>query len=70
MKEPLTDRQQEILDFIKKYIKENGFPPSVKDIQDHFGFKSKNAVTDFLKVLVKKGYIFRAFNVSRGIKVL
>ena len=70
MKEPLTDRQQEILYFIKTYIKENGFPPSIVDIQEDFGFKAKNAASDFLKALEKKGHISRAFNVSRGIKVL
>ena len=70
MKKPLTERQLEVLVFIKEYIKENGFPPSIIDIKEHFGFKAKNAVTDFLKALEKKGYISRAFNVSRGIKVL
>ena len=42
----LTDRQKEIFTFIKKYIKKNSYPPSRREIADHFEIQP-NAVTDF-----------------------
>ena len=40
----LTKRQKEILNFIKKYIKQHGFPPARREIADEFGFSSVNSV--------------------------
>lgn len=69
-KQPLTDRQREVLDFIKSYIKEEGFPPTRAEIADHFGFKSHNASNDFVKILKEKGFISVKADANRGIKVL
>ena len=41
----LTDRQQEILDFIREQQQIRGLTPSTAEIQEHFGFASPNAVT-------------------------
>ena len=65
----LTDRQKEIFTFIKKYIKKNSYPPSRREIADHFEIQP-NAVTDFIKILIKKGKISVAPEVARGIRVL
>ncbi len=65
----LTDRQKEILDFIKGFIKERGFPPSVREIGEHFNIYPR-AVFDHLKALEKKGYLRREGSMSRGLEVL
>lgn len=65
----LTIIQARYLDFIKDYIKSNGFPPSVKDCADNFGVYV-NAASDNLKALHNKGAIQIVPRISRGIRVL
>lgn len=67
---PLTNVQQEILTYIKTYISEVGYSPSFKDIKEHRGYKSENAVRDHLISLTKKGYINTTDGVPRSIVVL
>jgi repressor LexA len=69
-KQKLTDRQQKIFDFLKESIDRKGFPPSVKEIQDNFEFKSPTAAQDHLNVLARKGHILRHPNISRGIELI
>ena len=56
---PLTHRQQQVLDFIRAGIASNGYAPSVREIGNHLGVSSTNAVNDHLKVLVRKGVLVR-----------
>ncbi len=65
----LTERQHEVLGFIRQEVKLKGIAPSRADIADHFGFKSKNAATDHIKALQRKGYIKVYNDTSRGIQV-
>ena len=65
----LTERQQEILDFIIQNIESHGFPPTIPVIQKKFSFKSPTAVSDHLEALARKGYITRHPFKSRGIEV-
>jgi repressor LexA len=63
-----TDRQQEILDFIREQQSSRGVTPSRAEIQEHFGFASPNAVTEHLKALERKGALHRgARNTARGL---
>ncbi len=63
-----TDRQQEILDFIREEQQTRGVTPSRAEIQDHFGFASPNAVTEHLKALERKGALHRGTkNTARGL---
>ena len=63
-----TDRQQEILDFIREQQSSRGVTPSRAEIQEHFGFASPNAVTEHLKALERKGALLRgAKNTARGL---
>jgi len=64
---PLTNRQQEIFDFILQCMATNGAPPTRVEIANHFGFKSPNAAEDHLKALDKKGHIELRSGTSRGI---
>ena len=66
----LTDKQGAILDYIKDFISEMGYPPTSKDIQLHFKFNSPNAAFEHLKWIEKKKYIKRTPNVARSIVVL
>lgn len=67
MKE-LTNRQAQILQYLKEYMEKNTYAPSVRDIMKHFGFKSPRAAHKHLITLEEKGYIERK-GVSRGIKL-
>ena len=66
----LTSRQEEILEYIKKYSKENRMPPTVREIGNHFEISSTNGVRAILAALIKKGYINRSPRLSRGIEVI
>ena len=63
----LTSRQEEILNLIKEYLKEKGFPPTRADISKSFGFKSPNAAEQHLRAIEKKGFISILSGASRGI---
>jgi repressor LexA len=68
MPETLTKRQREVLDFINGWIRERGYPPTLREIGNHFGIKSTNGVNDHLKALEKKGAIERAGLKSRAMR--
>jgi repressor LexA len=65
----LTARQQEILDLIRRYIDETGYPPTRADIANELGFKSANAAEEHLKALARKGAIEMIAGASRGIRI-
>lgn len=64
----MTERQQEVYDFIVSYIQENLFPPSHSEIGKAL-FLTRTAVYYHLKNLQKKGLIEIKNNAPRGIKV-
>ncbi len=68
MKE-LTNRQKEILDFIKDFILENKYPPSIREIAAAFGISSSGA-HDHIKALVRKGEIKFSSKRSRAIEII
>ena len=66
----LTARQTEVLDFIKQYIADTGYPPTRAGIATELGFRSPNAAEEHLKALDRKGAIEIVRGASRGIRVL
>jgi repressor LexA len=68
MAEALTQRQREILDFISSSIVERGFPPTLREIGEHFHIRSTNGVNDHLKALEKKGHLRREDLKSRAMR--
>jgi len=68
MKE-LTYRQQEVLGYIQLHMRENGTWPSFREIEEHFGFRSTNAVMGHLRALEKKGYISRVPGQARTFRI-
>lgn len=67
--ETLTERQEAILEFVSSFIEKKKAPPTVREIQEHFGFGSTNAVIDHLTILERKGCLKRRRGVSRGIEL-
>ncbi|MCA1949877.1 MAG: transcriptional repressor LexA [Treponema sp.] len=68
MKE-LTERQREVLSFISAFTKAHTYPPTIREIADHFSISVKGAY-DHLSALKKKGYLRLADKRSRTIEVV
>lgn len=66
----LTPRQQEILDWLKNYIQQNGMPPTRAGLSHEMGFKSPNAAEEHLRALQRKGAIELLPGASRGIRLV
>ncbi len=69
MKTPLS-KQQHIIDFIRQFLGDRGYPPTIRDIVSGCGISSTSVVDYNLNRLEKEGYIRRHREVSRGIKLL
>jgi repressor LexA len=70
MKDKLTNRQEDILAFIKQFTLESGYPPTLREIGKHFQISSTFGVKRHLDALVKKGFINIESNASRGISFI
>lgn len=66
----LTERQQEILDYIIEQQKKKGYPPSVRDIGAALGIRSSSTVHMHLTNIEEKGYIHRDPTKPRAIEIL
>ncbi len=66
----LTERQRDILNFIREFQKQRGIAPTHREICDHFGFSSYGTVYKHLSLLEKKGLIRRDWNQKRGVEVV
>jgi repressor LexA len=66
----LTERQRDILQFIRDFQKARGVTPTHREICDHFGFSSYGTVYKHLSLLQKKGLIKRDWNQKRGVEVI
>lgn len=64
---PLSEKQRSILNFVRSFIAEKSYPPSVRDIQAGCNISSTSVVDYNLKVLVRVGHLRRDKDVSRGI---
>lgn len=65
----LTERQEEILNFIQQFLQENGYPPTLREIGKRFDISSTFGVKRHLDALTKKGYLNILSNASRGITI-
>ncbi|ASS75305.1 repressor LexA [Tumebacillus algifaecis] len=66
----LSKRQQEIMEFIKREVKDKGYPPSVREIGEAVGLASSSTVHGHLARLEQKGLIRRDPTKPRAIEVL
>jgi len=67
--EKLSFKQQKIVDFIRSFWLERGYPPSIRDIVAGCGLSSTSVADYNLKILERKGCIRRHREVSRGIEL-
>lgn len=65
----LSGKQQRIFDFIREFIDEHDYPPSIRQIQDACSISSTSVVDYNLRILEKKAYIRRDREVSRAIEI-
>ena len=66
----LSQRQEQMLGFIRQFIRENGLPPTVRDIQAACEISSTSVVDYNLRLLQKDGYLNRRPDVARGIELV
>ena len=65
----ISDKQQEILEYIKSQILQKGYPPSVREICEAVHLKSTSSVHAHLETLEKNGYIHRDPTKPRTIEI-
>lgn len=68
-KSELTDRQRQVFEFIESLIVERGHSPTIREIGQRFGISSTNGVRTHLTALIKKGYLKKVDNISRGLEL-
>ena len=66
----LTSTQENVLSFLKNFLQEEGFPPTLREIASHSGLKGPKAPQKTLQILEKKRYIRRVPGGSRAIEIL
>jgi repressor LexA len=66
----LSARQEAIVRFITKFLDDNGYPPSIRDIGTAVGISSTSVVNYNLNILEREGYIARDREVSRGLRLV
>lgn len=66
----LSAKQTDILEYLKSYILEHGYPPTVRDICQAVGLKSTSSVHSHLGALEEKGYIRRDPTKPRAIEII
>ena len=68
-KEQLSDKQQQILEFIKRRILDKGYPPAVREICEAVNLRSTSSVHSHLETLERNGYIHRDPTKPRAIEI-
>jgi SOS-response transcriptional repressor LexA len=64
---PLTQRQKETLDFIRRFVAQHRYGPSTRDFMKALGLTSPNGATALIEPLLRKGYVTRARFTARSI---
>lgn len=65
----LSERQSKILSYLRTFILDNGYPPTIREIGKSVGISSTSVVNYNLDALQRAGYIYRDRTVSRGIRL-
>ncbi len=65
----LTKRQIEVIEFIQNFIRNNSYPPTIREIASAFNVSVK-AAFDHVKALEKKGFIKSSSNKSRSLEII
>tara|TARA_R100001377_G_C3194989_1_gene112354 strand:- start:3579 stop:3776 length:198 start_codon:yes stop_codon:yes gene_type:complete len=65
----MTEKQKNVLDFIKKWLKEFGYGPSQKEVAEAIGVNQSTARTH-INQLIERGFLKRQLGKSRSLEVL
>jgi len=66
----LTSTQENLLKFLRNFLLEKGFPPTLREIASHFGLKGPKGPQKTLHILERKGYIRKTPGGSRAIEII
>src|SRR5215470_7600488 len=66
---PLTDRQQKVLDWIRRHLEATGMPPTRAEIAAGLGFSTASSAEDHLRALARKGALELTPGASRGLRL-
>lgn len=70
MHKELTESNKKILQFLKQYVKQNNYPPTHREIANHFGHKTLSQVQKSLTNLEQNNFIKKIPGLSRSITIL
>lgn len=70
MQKKLTNKQKTVLDYLRNFIDEKGYPPTIREIASGIGAKSPSTVQMYLETLIEKGYIERDPTKPRTISIV
>jgi len=65
----LTDRQQKVLDWIRRHLESTGMPPTRAEIAAGLGFRTASSAEDHLRALARKGALELMPGASRGLRL-
>ena len=65
----VTENERKVFEFIKSRVEE-GYPPTVREICTHFGFKSTSTAHRYIKTLTAKGFLEKGDNQNRAIRLV
>lgn len=68
--EKLTNRQNEVLDYIKSYVAKHGYPPTVREIGKALGLNSPATIQSHISSLENKGYIRKTNSKYRSLEIV
>ncbi|MEK4052642.1 winged helix-turn-helix transcriptional regulator [Paenibacillus sp. FSL F4-0087] len=66
----LSPREEEAMHALREYFRDNGYPPTARELGEMIGISSSSTAHGYLERLEKKGYIKRTESIPRGIKIL
>ena len=66
----LTPTQEKVFEFLKNFLQEKGFPPTLREIASRFGLKGPKGPQKTLNILERKGYIRKVPGISRAVEIL
>jgi repressor LexA len=66
----LTPTQEKVFEFLKDFLREKGFPPTLREIASQFGLRGPKGPQKTLNILERKGYIRKIPGGSRAIEIL
>ena len=70
MESKLTPTQERVFNFFKNFLRNHGYPPTLREVASHFGLKGPRGPQKTLQILERKGYVHKTPGGSRAIEIL